>query len=193
MKRAWNRVARWLAVHAPDILASMRSGASEEEICAVEKQLGCTFPKAVRDWYGLHNGSETCALLGYWDFYSLEEMVDSWKVTKDIYDKGFFDEVKSDPVGPIRTEWWHPCWIPITGDACGNHLCIDLAPESGGHKGQVISWVNDDSIRRLIAPRFSAWFEQLADGLEVGDFRIDREGVLVRIGSPEDVAGAEST
>jgi hypothetical protein len=53
---------------------------------------------------------------------------------------------------------------------------------------QVISWIHDDSVREIVAPTFPAWFEQLADGLEAGAYKLDREGVLVRIGGPEDVA-----
>jgi cell wall assembly regulator SMI1 len=191
MRRAWSRIHRWLATHAPGILRDMRPGASPDEIRSAEDQLGCVLPKAARGWYAIHNGSESCALLEYWDFYSLAEAVGAWKALKKIYDTGFFDEFHSDPVGPIRTEWWHPAWIPITGEPRGDHLCLDLAPRRGGHKGQVISWVHDESVREVVAPTFSAWFEQLADGLEAGAYKVDREGVLVRIGGPEDVADGE--
>jgi cell wall assembly regulator SMI1 len=193
MKCAWNRIKRWLVSNAPGILKDMRPGASEGEIRAAEEQLGFTFPRGVRQWYAMHNGSESCALLEYWDFYSLAEIVEAWKVLKEIYDTGFFDEFHSDPVGPIRTEWWHPAWLPITGEPRGDHLCLDLAPAQGGHKGQVIRWVHDDSVREVVAPTFSAWFEQLADGLEAGAYKVDREGVLVRIGGPEDVADSQPT
>jgi cell wall assembly regulator SMI1 len=191
MKRAWRRIERWLTQHAPAILADMRPGASTDEIRRAEEQLGCVFPKVVREWYSLHNGSESCALLEYWDFYSLAETITAWRSLKQIYDTGFFDEFHSDPVGPIRTEWWHPAWIPVTGEPRGDHLCLDLAPARGGRKGQVISWLHDESVREIVAPTFTAWFEQLADGLESGKYKVDREGVLVRIGGPEDVADSE--
>jgi cell wall assembly regulator SMI1 len=125
MKRTWKRIERWLAEQAPDILASLRPGASDEEIRRAEAEFGCIFPKAVLESYAIHNGSETCALLEYWDFYSL--------------------------------------------------------------LGQVIRWVHDDSIREVVAPTFAGWLGQLADGLEAGTYKVDHEGVLVRIGGPEDV------
>jgi cell wall assembly regulator SMI1 len=191
MKSAWLRIERWLAAHAPAILADVRPGASIADIRAAEEQLGCTFPEPVREWFALHNGSESCALMEYWDLYSLDEVVAAWRSLKGLYDTGFFDEFHSDPVGPIRREWWHPAWAPVTGEPGGNHLCLDLAPAGGGWVGQVISWVHDDSVREVVAPTFSAWFEQLADGLEAGAYKVDREGVLVRIGGPEDIADAE--
>lgn len=191
MKSAWSRIERWLATHAPAILADMGPGAASADIRAAEEQLSCTFPETVREWFALHNGSESCALMEYWDLYSLAEVVAAWRVLKGIYDTGFFDEFQSDPVGPIRSAWWHPAWIPVTGEPGGNHLCLDLAPAEGGCVGQIISWVHDDSVREVVAPTFSAWFEQLADGLEAGAYKLDREGVLVRIGGPEDAADAE--
>ena len=184
--RAWARIERWLVAHAPAILADMRPGASAADIRAAEQQLGCTFSDAVREWFATHDGSENCALMEYWDLNPLAEVVRSWKVLKGIFDSGFFNEFSSKPAGPIRSEWWHPAWVPLTSEPGGNHLCLDLAPAAGGQVGQVISWVHDDSVREVVAPTFSAWFEQLADGLEAGAYKVDREGVLVRIGGPED-------
>jgi cell wall assembly regulator SMI1 len=164
----------------------MRPGASAAEISAAEEQLGCVFPDSVREWFAIHNGSESCALFEYWDLYSLAEVFAAWKALKDLFDEGAFDEFHSDPSGLTRMEWWHPAWIPLTGEPRGDHLCLDLAPAEGGCVGQVISWVHDDSCREVIASTFQAWFEQLADGLEAGAYKVDREGVLVRIGGPED-------
>lgn len=186
MADAWGRIERWLKAHAPAILADMRPGASPAEIRATEEQLGCTFPEPVREWFATHDGTASCALLEYWDLYSLAEVVAAWKTMKALYDDGTFAEFESDPIGPIRTEWWHPAWVPLTGEPGGNHLCLDLAPADGGSVGQVISWVHDDSVREVVAPTFGAWFEQLADGLEAGAYKVDGEGVLVRVGGPED-------
>jgi cell wall assembly regulator SMI1 len=191
MKSAWSRIERWLTAHAPSILADMLPGASDTEIRAAQQQFGCTFPQEVREWFALHNGARSCCLLEYWDLYSLAEMVASWRSLKSIYDSGFFNEFHSEPQGPIRTEWWHPAWIPLTGEPGGDHLCLDLAPAQGGCVGQIILWVHDDSLRQIVAPTFSAWFAQLADGLEAGVYKLDRHGVLVRIGGPEDVADNE--
>ncbi|MEO2091047.1 MAG: SMI1/KNR4 family protein [Gemmataceae bacterium] len=71
MKKEWQRIAAWLKEHAPDILTDMNPAATEEQIDWAEQQLGHTFPGDVREWYSTHNGSTSCALLEYWDFYSL--------------------------------------------------------------------------------------------------------------------------
>jgi cell wall assembly regulator SMI1 len=186
VEQIWARIERWLVENAPAILSDMRPGASKAEIRLAEEQLGCIFPEPVREWFALHDGSESCALMEYWDLYSLSEVVSSWETLKDLFDKGIFTEFRSKPTGPIRKEWWRPEWVPLTGEPRGDHLCLDLAPARGGAIGQVISWVHDDSVRVIVAPTFTAWFEQLADGLEAGAYKVDREGVLVRIGGPED-------
>jgi cell wall assembly regulator SMI1 len=190
MKRTWKRIEAWLTDNAPAILSDLRPGASTADIRWAEAQLGCMFPKAVKDSYLIHNGTEGCALMEYWEFYSLAEAVEAWKSLKSIYDRGIFDAFFSKPVGPIRTQWWHPLWIPLTGEPGGNHLCLDLAPLRGGHKGQVISWVHDDSVREIVAPTIGGWLKQFADALEAGIYKVDREGVLVRIGGPEDMDNA---
>src|SRR4051794_12084817 len=132
MDRAWTRIERWLLTHSPGILADMRPGASAADIRAAEEQLGCTFPEPVREWFATHDGSTSCALFEYWDLYSLAEIVREWRSLKGLYDSGVFSEFTSDPVGPIRSEWWHPAWIPLTGEPGGNYLCLDLAPAEGG-------------------------------------------------------------
>lgn len=188
MRQAWVRIERWLSQHAPEILADLCEGATAEDIRWAEEQIGCTFPDAFKLSHLIHDGSDSCALLAYWDFYSLTEIVRAWKSLKECAARGFFDEAESEPQGPIRREWWNTKWIPLTGEPRGDHLCLDLDPAEGGQGGQVIYWYHDDSVRELIAPTYEAWWEQLADGLEAGAYKVDREGVLVRIGGPDDVA-----
>lgn len=186
MQETWERIERWLSKHAPSIRANLSSGATAEELSWAEEQLGCGLPETFRLSYSIHNGAHGCALLGYWDFYSLSEIVSAWQIMRDCFDRGFFNEAESDPEGPIRRDWWHPRWIPLTGEPSGNHLCMDLDPAVGGRTGQVIAWFHDDSTRELIAPTYEAWWATFADGLEAELFFVDDEGVLVRRGGPDD-------
>jgi cell wall assembly regulator SMI1 len=96
MKEYWDRIERWLTANAPDILKDMRPGASADDIRWAEQQLGCAFPEEVREWCTIHNGSESCALLEYWDFHSLAEAVEAWRSLRRLYDSGSFNEFKSE-------------------------------------------------------------------------------------------------
>jgi cell wall assembly regulator SMI1 len=43
MKTIWDRIHVWLASHAPEVLASLRPGASEEELRSAEAEMGGVF------------------------------------------------------------------------------------------------------------------------------------------------------
>jgi cell wall assembly regulator SMI1 len=197
MRLSWDRIERWLSRHAPDILTDLCEGATEVDIRWAEEQIGCQFPEAFKQSHLIHDGSAVCAPLEYWDFYSLTEIVRAWKALKQCVDRGFFAEFDhlcdGQTRGPIRPEWWNLKWVPLTGEPGGDHLCLDLNPAEGGHVGQVIRWYHDDSVRELVAPTYEAWWEHFTGGLEAGAYKVDREGVLVRIGGPEDQEAEANT
>jgi cell wall assembly regulator SMI1 len=152
MKTIWDRVHTWLTAHAPVVLDSLAPPATEAQIRAAENALDVTLPDDVKASYRIHNGQRVVSgqygkpalLYGGWDLYSLAEVVSQWKCWKDLSDRGTFAGGGSRPTGPIRTDWWHPGWIPLTGNDGGDHHCADMAPSQGGHPGQVISMWHDD-------------------------------------------------
>lgn len=190
MQRLWERIELWLSRHAPDIQADLCEAATKADIQWAEEQIECEFPDSFKQSHLIHDGSDNCALLEYWDFYSLTEIVRAWKALEQCAAGGFFTQFDSlcegQTQGPVRPEWWNRKWVPLTGEPRGDHLCLDLDPDAGGKVGQVIRWYHDDSVREVVAPTYEGWWEQLADGLEAGAYKVDREGVLVRIGGPED-------
>ncbi|BDI33505.1 hypothetical protein CCAX7_55560 [Capsulimonas corticalis] len=46
---AWARIDIWLSRNAPQILAGMASGASEDEVAAAEQEMGIIVPDDVRE------------------------------------------------------------------------------------------------------------------------------------------------
>src|SRR5437899_2262921 len=90
MRKMWHRIESWLSRLAPDILAGLHKGARARELRCVEQQLGVRFPVSVRECYRIHNGAEGHALLGYWEFLSLDQMQENWNRLKRCYDEGVF-------------------------------------------------------------------------------------------------------
>jgi cell wall assembly regulator SMI1 len=172
MQDVWNRIERWLAANVPDILDGLNPGATMREIEETETFLGVTFPEDVRASYLIHNGqsSESGALFGTFQLLALENIRDEWSVWKDLLDAGDFDDARSEPDGPIVTDWWHPRWIPLTYNGGGDHHCLDLAPAPGGDVGQIIEMWHDDAARCVEARSFRAWLETYADELEQGHY-----------------------
>src|SRR5436190_1188967 len=124
MRKIWHRIESWLSQHTPDIRADLHKGAHEKELRSVEQQLGVRFPVSVRECYRIHNRADGYALLGGWEFLSLDQMLDNWKWLKKIYDEGHFRESGgpgcqrlegvADARRPVRRHWWNPKWIPFT-------------------------------------------------------------------------------
>jgi len=188
MKRTWDRIHVWLAGHAPRVLASLRPGATDEAIRAAEAELSASLPDDVRACYRIHDGQAASERLLGWapsflygqEWYALERVLDSWRVLKRLAGAGIFTRRRSQPDGPIRKEWWHPAWIPLTSDHTACHYCLDLAPLARGNVGQIILWQNDDPGRLLEATSFRAWLDDFADELEDGVWRThpDYDGIL---------------
>jgi cell wall assembly regulator SMI1 len=116
MQEIWRRIEHWLAIHAPALLADLQPGASEQAIAETEGFLGITFPEDIRASFRLHDGQAGDGpwMMDGWELLSLTRICDEWRVWKDLYDSGDFDDALSISTDPIRSDWWNPSWIPLT-------------------------------------------------------------------------------
>jgi cell wall assembly regulator SMI1 len=178
MKTIWDRIHVWLAEHAPEVLASLRPPATNEQVRAAEEAMGVHFPADVKACYRIHDGQgavegeyEPPGFLYGWEWHSLEDVLGEWRTHKELVDDGTFtSDIRSNPRGPIRDDWWHPKWIPLTANGGGDHHCLDLAPKRGGRVGQIIIWWHDDSHRVVLARSLTQWLADFADELEAGEY-----------------------
>jgi cell wall assembly regulator SMI1 len=187
MKRIWDRIHVWLSDNAPDVLANLRPGATEEQIRAAEAEMGVSLPDDVKASYRIHDGQDLGVMgcgMGFlygWELCSLARMLQGWKCHKELLDDGTFDAVESDPSDKVREDWWHPAWIPITDSSFGYCHCIDLVPKRAGRPGQIILWCHDDGNRPIKAESFEKWLDWFAFELEI-EYWVNSEqhGGLVR-------------
>jgi cell wall assembly regulator SMI1 len=185
MKIIWDRIHAWLAQHAPEVLASLGPGATDEQIHAAEQAMSITFPDDVKACYRLHDGQRVVPVtVPYWPglrceppllcgdrWLRLERMVERWQDLKGLLGDGTFDGISGSPRGPVRSDWWHPKWIPLTDLGGGGDLrCLDLAPRSRGNVGQVIFWYHDSAERGVLAKSFTEWLARFALELEQGQY-----------------------
>jgi cell wall assembly regulator SMI1 len=183
MKHVWLRIERWLAAHAPVILESLQPGATVEEILRIETYLGVTFPEAVRESYLIHNGQSqnVVGLMGEWELLSLDGVRGDWETWKYLFDGGDFKGLEVVPADTVVASWWHPKWIPLTTNYCGDHHCLDMTTAAGSGTGQIISLLHDDPRRQVVAPGFENWLTGFADDLESGAYTYSDEcGELVK-------------
>jgi cell wall assembly regulator SMI1 len=185
MKRLFDRIHVWLAANAPEVLASLRPGATEEAIRAAEREMGVTLPDDVRAAYRIHDGQEWGHDLVYGrQWLPLADVVGTWRSLKKMIDGETVAPADKVPAKEAtRADYWHPAWIPLASNESSHHLCLDLDPAPGGRVGQIIYWWHDmDSPRSVAAISFADWLEELADELEDGEWTThpDYDG-LVRV------------
>jgi cell wall assembly regulator SMI1 len=175
MKTIWDRIHVWLAANAPELLASLRPGATDEVIRVAEHEMGVTLPDDVRACYRIHDGqgckneeSEPPGFLYGHHWQSIADILADWRVRKSLVDDGTFGRWRSTSDGSIRTEWWHPAWVPLTMSHTGEWHFLDLAPAPGGDVGQIISWQNDDPGREVEESSFTEWLAGFAEELDLG-------------------------
>jgi cell wall assembly regulator SMI1 len=184
LEETWERIHRWLAAHCPVVLASLGPPATDEQFREAEQAMGVELPEEAKAVYRVHDGQRVIptpvsyspdlrcipAFLYGEDWLGLADMVKHWRMMKELLDDGTFARIRGEPRGPVRADWWHPRWLPLTEDNSGYMRCLDLAPTSRGHVGQVIFWCHDSPERGVIARSLPEWLERFTLELEQGDY-----------------------
>ncbi|MBW4679589.1 MAG: SMI1/KNR4 family protein [Microcoleus vaginatus WJT46-NPBG5] len=171
MKIIWERIHNWLAANAPQVLESLKPGATDEEMYQAETFFGVKFPEDFKLSYRVHNGQkeESYCLFPYLDFLSLQSAIEISEKWQNCSDNKFRCNPEDISEG-IWNGWWNPNWIPVSMESNGACECVDLAPAAGGNVGQVIIVEWQEPTRRLIAPNFRVYLESFADALERGEY-----------------------
>jgi cell wall assembly regulator SMI1 len=170
MDQVWERIEAWLAANIPSITAGLNPPASSRELIKTERLLGLRFPEDLRQSYLRHNGQcgRSHGLFTGNPWYPLEEVRNDWQMRQDKLDSGEFKGERSCADGvTVRTDWWHPRWIPITYMDCERHY-VDLAPGPEGRVGQVVGVWHDGWARAVVAGSFREWLTDFANDLETG-------------------------
>ncbi|MFN8256973.1 MAG: SMI1/KNR4 family protein [Bacteroidales bacterium] len=177
MKETWSKIENWLKKNADVVYKSLNDGATNEEFEELEEHINKKLPDSFKSFYRIHNGQIPMSegLIDTEELLSIERIMEEWEVWKELDEKGVFDDSVSNPDKGIREDWWNPLWIPITYDGSGNHYCLDLNPDEGGKKGQIIRIWHDSDERELIAPSFEQWMNDFADDLEAGYYVYSEE------------------
>ena len=172
MKETWTKIENWLKTNAAGIYESLNTGASNEDFEELEDLINKKLPDTFKAFYRRHDGQSPMSegLIDAEELLCIKRIMEEWEVWKELDDKGVFDDSVSDADAGVREDWWNPLWIPITYDGSGNHYCLDLNPDEGGKKGQIIRIWHDSAERELIADSFEEWMNNYADDLEGGNF-----------------------
>ena len=180
VKSAWKRLERWFGEHIPEVLRGLRKGASVRKIRSFEKAIGRELPEEVRESFQMHNGMETGSLFEL-QFYSLEEALPRWRLWQsmgesdpedDFLETCFREQGSACPKDTIRLGYVNSAWIPLLNQGAGNHVGIDLDPDSKGRSGQVITFGRDREHKVVLAWTWGWFLTDVVEELERGNFRI---------------------
>ena len=97
---------------------------------------------------------------------------------KGLLDKGALT-AKAVAVGPVRSVWWDPGWLPVGSSGSGDFQCVDLNPERDGEIGQIVTFFHMDAKRERVAESLPAQMGAFAEDLENGVYKL-KDGLLVR-------------
>ncbi|EJQ44656.1 MULTISPECIES: SMI1/KNR4 family protein [Bacillus cereus group] len=156
----------------------LNAPATIEEIKYVESEMGISFPDELRMLYLVHNGEVKSGpgLFFGLPFLSLDEVLDEWRIWKKVEDGEPFDfDAYSIPKNYIKEKYANGKWIPISNDAGGNNIAIDVDPDKKGKIGQVINFGRDEEVKYVIANRTSDFLLFILQTLKDKNFTIHRE------------------
>lgn len=183
-----DRIARWVAVCAPETELMFRPGARAGALTEAERRLGVSLPAELRTLYAHADGQPEAAPTVSDAFYlmPLTEAVEAALFLNDFFPEGRNEEhpdhapIDADP--GIRPTWWWKNWMPVFSNGSGDYYCVDLDPAPGGAAGQVVSYWHDETFRSLVAGSPAALFAAIADGLEAGTYELKYGMISKRTG-----------
>jgi cell wall assembly regulator SMI1 len=157
--RFLRRIEAWLACEHPDRLPLFRPGATSDTLRRIEARLGTTLPDDIRMLYAAHDGQPECAPSLYLNqrWLPIDVMAVAWEDLCRRY---------GDAVPAV----WSPGWLPLFGNARGDHYCVDIRVRPSR---PIIWFLYDQPARGIIARNIAQMLECVTDGVESGEWRLD--------------------
>lgn len=182
---AWVTIERVLRERVPAVAETLRPAASEASLARLSEAVG-TLPDDLVASLRIHDGQDNPThLLDLFDYLTLlsaEAMLEDHRMRLDVLggdpDSDEYSWMTPDRVRTIPNSRG---WLRFT-DSDGTGHAIDLDPLPAGQLGQVIWLPNDGPTPTPIAASYGAWLTSLAGCLADGDFTVDDDLGVLRLG-----------
>ena len=170
---AARRIVAWFRAHAADDRRSNPpAGASASSLSALSRALGVDLPPDLVAWWRLHDGG-----VSIFEYEGLSCAASRGRRAgmEELRRDGVLADHELFPqtVARIARTKWHPLWIPLAEDGCGNLYCVDMGPGRMGVVGQVIRWEMRGGAFAASSVVLAELLERYADALESGAFTFD--------------------
>ncbi|SDH88161.1 SMI1/KNR4 family protein [Agrococcus jejuensis] len=168
--RAWATIEAVLEAERPDIAASLRPPATDEQLARLAAVVG-DLPDDLVASLRIHDGQDDPAWqLGIHDVLSwlgVDAMLEAHALRLSALGDG--DEpIEWMTPDRVRTVMNSRGWLPFT-DFQGSGHAIDLDPLPAGTRGQVIWLPIDGPTPAPVAPSYGAWLVDVAERLANGE------------------------
>lgn len=173
------RLEAWLVEHAPGIHATLRPGAPDVELDALESATGLKLPEAFRTLYRWHDGQDQRNYVGGvfgLSFLPLERVSGEWHVWAEIGGDPEWEDLNEDmaavsvshPTGAIQAAYTTPGWLGFLADGGSNSVGLDFNPGPAGTAGQVITFGRDEEEKYVLADSLDDFLREYLHRLETG-------------------------
>ena len=162
------RLDRWLSQNRPWYYAELNSGATSAQLRQTEVELGFQLPEAFCELYLWRNGQHASNFEAFHDNYCfspLDQVVEDWRVMKDLSLAGEFED----------ENWWRVPWVPFLNNGGGDNLCLDMEGTFTGRPGQILEFWHEDSDRVVVYPSFEQYLKTIVSALEQTEWTAAKE------------------
>lgn len=211
VETAWNDLETWWREHlGEDFESLLNPGASRADFKALERAVGRKLPADFVAAYRRHDGQAEAyeddeggegnvpGLFFGMPLLPLQDVVEELQVWREVLADlaadgtlGELDESQSShPPDHVKPVYANPFWVPFARDGAGNHLAVDLDPDTLGTVGQVIVFGRDEDVKYVLAPSFGAYLRHVADELGRGNFRLEEDDggdLVLTVAEPEGI------
>lgn len=167
--------------------------ASEEDLAAVEEELGVALPADLRALYGIADGDGDLVnpLFDRQEWLALAEIGDQDDEWLDIAQEWQYEPWRqtvfdAQPPNTVRRSPLRPGWIRFAFDTGGNWLAVDMDPGPKGRPGQVIAvGVDYTEGPTYVTDSVTTFLRRLVEALERGDYRHHDKSLWIDADLPE--------
>lgn len=142
-----------LDAEQPALYDSLRPGASDVSLDALQVILPAPLPPLFRALYQWRDGQVESTRERFWDGWFLLP-VEEIRHCKDMLDGMIGHDFD-------RLEWWCRGWVPFLGNRNGDHVCLDLTAKTKGEPGQLLKFWHDREERSLAGFDLEWWVQGL--------------------------------
>lgn len=158
--RAWSRIVEWLAEYAPPSYASLRPGASEDEIATLEEALGASVPEELKALWRLTAGEDGVAgsglMMGDWALMPFNAVI-------EVHQRQMgFQEDHGEVDDGDGMALWKASWIPFCSYSPDDTV---YGLYLNGETGEVYRWTRFNERSREYES-LPAYLELMAVSLE---------------------------